>query len=100
MRKLSIIATTSLLAGLLVVGCGDEDDNPGKPNTNEGGETSSGGEDNNGTAGTKTNTAGKPNGGSGGTPSQGGEGNQPMAGNGGDGIGGDGPDPEPVCEDV
>lgn len=53
MKKLSIIATTSILAAIMVVGCGDDtDDNPGAP-----------------TSGTKGN--------------EGGEGNEPMAGKGG-----------------
>jgi hypothetical protein len=42
MKKLSIIATTSILAAIMVVGCGDDtDDNPGAPTSgtkgNEGG---------------------------------------------------------------
>jgi hypothetical protein len=100
MKKLSIIATTSIIAAIMVVGCGDDsDDNPGAPTSgtkgNEGGEggtEAQGGTKN--TAGTKTdggtkNTAG--------TKSDAGEttgGTESVAG-----AGGGGP-VEPSCEDV
>lgn len=99
MKKLSIIATTSLLAAVLAVGCGDDDnDNPGAPTagktSNEGGDgntpsggKSSGGKSSGGTSGSKT---------TGGDPSEGGAGPT----DGGTNAGGDGPGPQPACEDV
>jgi hypothetical protein len=94
MKKLSIVATTSILAAIAMVGCGDDnDDNPGAP---KGGTSSDAGESGGGTkntGGTKA-TAGTGNTGNpeGGTDSVGGMDN--MAGSGGSG------ETEPTCADV
>ena len=98
MRKLSVIVASSILAGIFMVGCGDDgDDNPGAPKAGSGGEsgegtgaTGSGGKN---TAGTKA---------TGGTDNQGGSDVEPTAGseNVTAGAGGVGEPPQPECGDV
>lgn len=102
MKRLSLIAMSTLIASLSIVGCGDDDDdNPGKPS--DGGTNSSGGKGGSaGKGGTSGNSGGK-----GGTSSDGGTGNTGNGGEGaedpgtgGSGAEGGGGNPGPTCEDV
>jgi hypothetical protein len=99
MKKLSIIATTSILAAIMVVGCGDDtDDNPGAPTSGTKG--NEGGEGNDPTAGKggKPSTAGTKS--TAGDKSDAGMGNTGTAGTDNlAGAGGGGP-VEPSCPDV
>jgi hypothetical protein len=76
MKRLSLIAMSALIASLSIVGCGDDDDNPGEPN--EDGGTGSGAKGGSGGKGGTSSSGGK-----GGTTSDGGTGN---TGNGGEGA--------------